>query len=81
MSDTGYWVWRKSSFSNGGNNACVEVGRWRKSSFSEGNNNACVEVAHTTDTVGVRDTKHRAAGHLAFTPRAWTTFVHDLPDR
>lgn len=25
-SSPGRWVWRKSSFSNGGNNACVEVG-------------------------------------------------------
>lgn len=62
MSDTGYWMWRKSS-------------------FSEPNGNACVEVAHTAETVGVRDTKDRTAGTLAFTPRTWTTFVHALPDR
>ncbi|WP_245811835.1 DUF397 domain-containing protein [Actinophytocola xinjiangensis] len=37
--------WRKSSFSGGGNNACVELGlHWRKSSFSGGENSACVEL-------------------------------------
>ena len=35
--------WRKSSFSEGGQSACVEVA-WRKSSFSEGGGSACVEV-------------------------------------
>jgi hypothetical protein len=37
--------WRKSTFSGGGNNACVELGlHWRKSSFSGGDNNDCVEL-------------------------------------
>lgn len=37
--------WRKSSFSGGGNNPCVELGiHWRKSSFSGGGGNACVEL-------------------------------------
>jgi hypothetical protein len=36
--------WRKSSYSNGGANNCVEVGAWRKSSHSNGGMNNCVEV-------------------------------------
>ena len=51
----GRWVWRKSSFSNGGNNACVEIGHWRKSSVSEGGNNACVELSSAG---AVRDSKN-----------------------
>jgi hypothetical protein len=37
--------WRKSSFSGGGGNACVELGlEWRKSTYSGGDPNACVEL-------------------------------------
>ncbi len=49
--------WRKSSFSGGGNNACIELGmQWRKSSFSGGGNNECVELFGTLDAV--RDSKN-----------------------
>lgn len=72
----GYWVWRKSSFSEGGNNECVEVGCWRKSSFSEPNNNNCVEVAQSTEAVGVRDSKNPTAPILTFDRLAWLTFVN-----
>lgn len=49
--------WRKSSFSGGENNACVELGmEWRKSSFSGGENNDCVELVGTLDAV--RDSKN-----------------------
>ncbi|MGQ0841502.1 DUF397 domain-containing protein [Actinokineospora sp.] len=84
MSDTesqhtsGHWMWRKSSFSNGGNNNCVEVGHWRKSSFSEGGNNACVEVAHSTRDVGVRDSKNSDGPKLVFGHPRWLTFVTEL---
>jgi hypothetical protein len=41
---TNFIRWRKSSFSGGGGNACVELGlHWYKSSFS-GGNDACIEV-------------------------------------
>jgi hypothetical protein len=43
---------------------------WRKSTRSEGNNNACVEVGTFTNAVGVRDTKNRSAGTLAFIGQA-----------
>jgi hypothetical protein len=36
--------WRKSSYSNGGTNNCVEVGTWRTSSYSNGGADTCVEV-------------------------------------
>lgn len=36
--------WRKSSYSNGGSDNCVEVGAWRKSSYSNGGSANCVEV-------------------------------------
>ncbi len=49
--------WRKSSFSGGENDACIELGmQWRKSSFSGGDNNDCVEVVGTLDAV--RDSKN-----------------------
>ncbi len=59
MSTIGTIRWRKSSFSGGGNNECIELGaQWRKSSFSGGGNNACVELASTL--VAVRDSKNPA---------------------
>jgi hypothetical protein len=52
--------------------------QWRKSSRSQANNNSCVEVGHSADFIGVRDTKARVAGQLAFPATAWTDFVHSL---
>jgi hypothetical protein len=49
--------WRKSSFSGGENDDCVELGvRWRKSSHSGGESNDCVEVVGTLDAI--RDSKN-----------------------
>jgi hypothetical protein len=48
---------------------------WRKASASEGNESACVEVGFSTNAVGVRDTKNREAGTLAFDRRAWSAFL------
>ena len=50
---------------------------WKKSTAS-GDNNACVEVALTSDAVGVRDTKSRAAGHLEFPAPAWRALMDTL---
>lgn len=54
----------------------IEITRapWRKSSYSSGGEANCVEVA-LTSLVGVRDTKDRAAGHLAVAPNAWAAFL------
>ncbi|MER6993694.1 DUF397 domain-containing protein [Saccharopolyspora hirsuta] len=67
--------WRKSSYSGEEGN-CVEVG-WRKSSYSASQSD-CVEVGAGVDLVGVRDTKDRDGGTLAFPPQAWGSFLHRL---
>ena len=70
--------WRKSSYSGGANNDCVEVGTdWRKSSYSGGSTNDCVEVG-TGNAVLVRDTKDRQGVTLAFGASAWHPFVTRL---
>ncbi|WP_243790358.1 DUF397 domain-containing protein [Saccharopolyspora gloriosae] len=48
--------------------------KWRKSSRSNSGGN-CVEVAITRTSVGLRDTKNRAAGHLATGQTQWTAFL------
>jgi hypothetical protein len=61
--------------------AKLEHAEWRKSSRSSGGSNNCVEVAMSATTIGVRDTKHRAAGHLSVTPYAWSGFLAKVTDR
>jgi len=49
---------------------------WRKSTRSgDGNNGGCVEIAVIPYAVGVRDSKHRAGGRLAFGRDAWDAFA------
>lgn len=77
MEDTSMMQWRKSSYSNGGSNACVEVGSWRKSSYSSNGWASCVEVA-SADGVAVRDTTNRDGGTLTFPVSAWVKFTAAL---
>ncbi|HEX3782409.1 MAG TPA: DUF397 domain-containing protein [Pseudonocardiaceae bacterium] len=52
----------------------IERPRWRTSSHS-GQNNNCVELAVHSGGAGIRDTKNRAGGTLAFGPAAWSVFL------
>ncbi|MFQ6226138.1 DUF397 domain-containing protein [Nocardia sp. NPDC002869] len=50
---------------------------WFKSSYSQPSGD-CVEVAHTTDAVGVRDSKDPAGPVLVFAPAEWDTFIREI---
>ncbi|MEU5853106.1 DUF397 domain-containing protein [Saccharopolyspora shandongensis] len=50
------------------------ITNWRKSSYS-GEESNCVEVGAGPGLVGVRDTKDRDGGTLAFRPQAWGVFL------
>ncbi len=47
---------------------------WHTSSHSGATTENCVEVAEGTTTL-VRDTRHREAGHLAFSAAEWTALL------
>lgn len=47
---------------------------WRKASYSSGSGN-CVEVGRGDASIGVRDTKDREGGTLAFSPEDWKAFL------
>jgi hypothetical protein len=51
---------------------------WRKSSYSGAQGGQCVEVAPLVTSVGVRDTKDRARGHLTVSHAAWDAFVRNV---
>lgn len=51
--------------------------QWRKSSRSSDKAN-CVEVGLGGSVVGVRDTKDRNGGTLAFSTEQWASFVRSV---
>ena len=71
-------AWRKSSYSSGSGDACVEVATWRKSSHSSPNGNACVEVADAARLVLIRDTTDRDGTVLSVPAQAWQRFNRTL---
>ena len=73
-------IWRKSSYSDGGADNCVEVGTvWRKSSYSDGGLNNCVEIAENVPgVVPVRDSKVPDGAVVVFPAGVWRAFVGSL---
>jgi hypothetical protein len=51
---------------------------WRKSSFSGGANGSCVEVGNGANTVLVRDTTNREAGHIEIAADSWQAFINAI---
>lgn len=51
---------------------------WFTSTYSGGNGGNCVEVALTGPAVGIRDSKDRAAGHLAVPAHAWLALTREV---
>lgn len=74
--------WRKSSYSGGVDQDCVEIAaNWHKSSYSRGGHQDCVEVAEASRQVKIRDTRHRDLGHLSFSTGEWTRFLRELKEQ
>jgi hypothetical protein len=71
---------RKSSYSGGANNGCVELA-WRKSSHSGGDNNGCVELAWPAGALfGVRDSKNVTGPVITFEATTGHRFVAAVAD-
>jgi Domain of unknown function (DUF397) len=72
--------WRKSRYSNGGENACIEVASapWRKSSYSSNGGATCVETASDSGVILVRDTTDREGGLLSVPAPEWARFTASL---
>ncbi|GLW13967.1 toxin [Streptomyces sp. NBRC 13847] len=81
--------WRKSSYSSGQPDNCLEVAHdfpgaatWRKSSYSDQNGGSCLEVSDAhPGVVPVRDSKTPQGPALIFPADGWTTFVDAVKDR
>jgi hypothetical protein len=67
--------WRKSSFSETPEGACIEVA-WKKSSFSETPDGDCIQVAHDLHSILVRDSKNTAGPCLQVPVEGFLTFLN-----
>ncbi|ELS55063.1 DUF397 domain-containing protein [Streptomyces viridochromogenes] len=79
MTGTGSLRWFKSSYSDSGGGACLEVAyTWRKSSYSDSGGGNCVEVAACPQatTIHIRDSKNPEGGpNLTVSGKAWAAFI------
>jgi uncharacterized protein DUF397 len=57
------------------------ITRWRTSSRSNGHGGMCVEIGSGPGVVGVRDTKDRDGGTLAFESPTWAAFLAAVKDQ
>ncbi|MGW0838238.1 DUF397 domain-containing protein [Streptomyces prunicolor] len=75
-------AWRKSTYSDGTGNNCVELApeqAWFKSSYSDSGGQNCIEAAHLTPTgIAVRDSKNPTGPALLLPATAWAPFVTQL---
>lgn len=70
--------WRKSSYSSGRGEECVEVklSPWRKSSYSSPEGQECVEVSISgSPEISLRDSKNPNKALLNFSLEEWTPFL------
>jgi hypothetical protein len=73
-------AWRKSTFSESSQTACVEVA-WRKSSHSSAAQGNCVEVACDASGVALRDSKNTTGPVLTVDLDGWRALTATLSHR
>jgi hypothetical protein len=75
-------AWRKSTYSDGTGNNCVELApeqAWFKSSYSDSGGQNCIEAAHLTPTgIAIRDSKNPTGPALLLPATAWAPFLSHL---
>ncbi|MFG2781220.1 DUF397 domain-containing protein [Streptomyces prunicolor] len=77
-------AWRKSTYSDGTGNNCVELApeqAWFKSSYSDAGQN-CIEAARLLPAgIAVRDSKNPTGPALLLPTSAWTPFLTHIQRR
>ncbi|MEU4682041.1 DUF397 domain-containing protein [Streptomyces xinghaiensis] len=69
-------IWKKSSFSGGGNGNCVETAvEWTKSSYSTSGDNECVEVAGSPRGLVRLRESDQPETVLSVAPGIWSAFT------
>ncbi|MEU6373438.1 DUF397 domain-containing protein [Streptomyces sp. NPDC046909] len=77
MNSTDTLRWFKSSYSDDGGGACLEVAyAWRKSTYSDSGGGDCVEIAPCPGAaVHIRDSKNADGPNLTVSGESWAAFV------